>query len=128
MEPALNAFFMALAAGAMIFVSVHELLPMAARLGNLAFFGGGLALTLPVYLLLRWLVPRLTAACGRLDWVSVGPTGAPMPLGTGWRSCEAPEIAAFPGWHHPCPEAGNIAEEVAHGSVVHARVCRCPAR
>jgi ZIP family zinc transporter len=57
MEPALNAFFMALAAGAMIFVSAHELLPMAARLGNLAFFGGGLALTLPVYLLLRWLVP-----------------------------------------------------------------------
>jgi ZIP family zinc transporter len=57
MEPALNAFFMALAAGAMIFVSVHELLPMAARLGNLAFFGGGLALTLPVYILLRWLVP-----------------------------------------------------------------------
>jgi ZIP family zinc transporter len=57
MEPALNAFFMALAAGAMIVVSMHELLPMAARLGNLAFFGGGLALTLPVYILLRWLVP-----------------------------------------------------------------------
>ena len=34
LEPALNAFFIALAAGAMIFVSVHELLPMAARFGN----------------------------------------------------------------------------------------------
>jgi ZIP family zinc transporter len=57
MEPALNAFFMALAAGAMIFVSVHELVPMAARLGNLPLFGAGLALSVPVYGVLRWVVP-----------------------------------------------------------------------
>ncbi len=57
LEPALNAFFIALAAGAMIFVSVHELLPMAARLGNLPLFGGGLALSVSVYILLRSIVP-----------------------------------------------------------------------
>jgi ZIP family zinc transporter len=55
--PGLNAFLMALAAGAMIFVSVHELLPMAARLGHLPHFGAGLALSVPVYALLRWMVP-----------------------------------------------------------------------
>lgn len=56
-QPALNAFFIAVAAGAMIFVSVHELLPMATRLGNLPFFAGGVALSAPVYALLRWIVP-----------------------------------------------------------------------
>jgi ZIP family zinc transporter len=57
LQPALNAVFMALAAGAMIFVSLHELLPMAARFGNLLLFGVGLALSVPVYALLRWIVP-----------------------------------------------------------------------
>jgi ZIP family zinc transporter len=55
--PGLNAVLMALAAGAMIFVSVHELLPMAARFGNLPLFGAGLALSVPVYALLRAIVP-----------------------------------------------------------------------
>jgi ZIP family zinc transporter len=55
-EPALNAFLMALAAGAMIFVSVHELLPMAARFKNLPLFGAGLALSIAVYVLLRMIV------------------------------------------------------------------------
>jgi ZIP family zinc transporter len=57
LQPALNAVFMALAAGAMIFVSLHELLPMAARFGNLLLFGVGLGLSVPVYVLLRWIVP-----------------------------------------------------------------------
>jgi ZIP family zinc transporter len=57
LEPALNAFFMAVAAGAMIFVSVHELLPMAARYRNVTLFGAGLALSVPVYLLLRSIIP-----------------------------------------------------------------------
>jgi ZIP family zinc transporter len=57
LQPALNALFIALAAGAMMFVSVHELLPMAARFGNLLLFGIGLALSIPVYLLLRLIVP-----------------------------------------------------------------------
>jgi ZIP family zinc transporter len=56
-EPALNAIFIAVAAGAMIFVSLHELLPMAARFGNLPLFGAGIALSVPVYALLRWIVP-----------------------------------------------------------------------
>jgi ZIP family zinc transporter len=57
LEPDLNALFMALAAGAMIFVSGHELLPMAARFANPLLFATGLGLSVPVYLLLRWLVP-----------------------------------------------------------------------
>jgi ZIP family zinc transporter len=52
-DPALNAFFMALAAGAMIFVSAHELLPMALRLGMPHLFGAGLALSVPIYLVLH---------------------------------------------------------------------------
>jgi ZIP family zinc transporter len=56
-QPALNALFIALAAGAMIFVSVHDLLPMAARFGNLPLFAAGLALSVPVYALLRLILP-----------------------------------------------------------------------
>jgi ZIP family zinc transporter len=55
--PSLNAFFMALAAGAMVFVSMHELMPMASRFGHLPLFGVGLAVSVPVYLVLRWIVP-----------------------------------------------------------------------
>lgn len=54
--PGLNALFMAVAAGAMLFVSVHELLPMALRFGRLHLFGAGLALSVPVYLLLDVLI------------------------------------------------------------------------
>jgi ZIP family zinc transporter len=55
-EPGLNALFMAVAAGAMLFVSVHELLPMALRVGRLPLFGAGLALSVPVYVLLDVLI------------------------------------------------------------------------
>ena len=51
--PALNPYFMAFAAGAMIFVSVHELVPMARRYGNLPLFGVGLASSAVVYLILN---------------------------------------------------------------------------
>ncbi|MCZ7566544.1 MAG: ZIP family metal transporter [Burkholderiales bacterium] len=54
--PALNAFFLAFAAGAMLFVSVHELLPMARRYGWFPLFVAGGALSVPVY----WLLARLT--------------------------------------------------------------------
>jgi ZIP family zinc transporter len=54
--PGLNAFFMAVAAGAMLFVSLHELVPMALRSGRLHLFGAGLTLSVPVYLLLAVLV------------------------------------------------------------------------
>ncbi len=51
-EPGLNSYFMAFAAGAMIFVSLHELFPMARRYGHLWWFGGGAALSVAVHRLL----------------------------------------------------------------------------
>ncbi|HET7688416.1 MAG TPA: ZIP family metal transporter [Candidatus Macondimonas sp.] len=45
--PALNAHFMAFAAGAMIFVSLHELVPMARRYRNMAMFAAGMLLSAP---------------------------------------------------------------------------------
>jgi ZIP family zinc transporter len=53
--PALNAHFLALAAGAMLFVSVHELVPLARRYGNPGFFCVGLVLSALVYALLAGL-------------------------------------------------------------------------
>jgi ZIP family zinc transporter len=48
-SPSLNGYFMAFAAGAMLFVSFHELAPMARRYGRLAWFGSGLALSVIVH-------------------------------------------------------------------------------
>jgi ZIP family zinc transporter len=50
--PFLNAHFMAVAAGAMLFVSIHELLPMARRYRHIALFLGGVSLSVVVYGLL----------------------------------------------------------------------------
>jgi ZIP family zinc transporter len=50
--PGLNAHFMAFAAGAMTFVSVHELFPMARRYRLPWRFGAGMVLSVLVYLLL----------------------------------------------------------------------------
>lgn len=57
-HPALNPLFMAFAAGAMIFVSVHELLPMAWRLRKTHLFIIGAILSVFVYALLAALVPE----------------------------------------------------------------------
>lgn len=51
-HPALNAYFMAFAAGAMIFVSLHELVPMARRYGRIGWFAAGLLLSVAVHQLL----------------------------------------------------------------------------
>lgn len=51
-DPNLNAYFMAFAAGAMIFVSLHELVPMARRYGKMRWFGAGLLSSLVVHRLL----------------------------------------------------------------------------
>lgn len=51
-KPSLNAYFMAFAAGAMIFVSLHELVPMARRYGRIGWFAAGLALSVIVHRLL----------------------------------------------------------------------------
>jgi len=51
-DPALNAYFMAFAAGAMIFISIHELVPMAHRYRRPAWFIAGIILSIVVYRLL----------------------------------------------------------------------------
>ena len=51
-SPGLNGHFMAFAAGAMLFVSFHELVPMARRYGRIGWFGAGLALSIAVHRLL----------------------------------------------------------------------------
>jgi len=54
--PTLNPYFMAFAAGAMIFVSLHELVPMARRYGRLPLFAVGLGLSIVVYLILIMII------------------------------------------------------------------------
>jgi ZIP family zinc transporter len=54
--PKMNAHFMAFAAGAMLFVSIHELVPMARRYRHFLLFLGGVGLSVLVY----WLLERLT--------------------------------------------------------------------
>ena len=56
-HPAINPLFMAFAAGAMVFVSLHELLPMAQRYRKIHLFAGGAILSVIAYALLSWLVP-----------------------------------------------------------------------
>jgi ZIP family zinc transporter len=51
-RPALNAWFIGFAAGAMLFVSLHELAPMAHRYGKLAWFAAGVALSIVTHRLL----------------------------------------------------------------------------
>jgi len=51
-SPGLNAYFLAFAAGAMLFVSFHELVPMARRYGRMTWFGGGILLSIAVHQML----------------------------------------------------------------------------
>jgi metal-dependent hydrolase (beta-lactamase superfamily II)/zinc transporter ZupT len=55
--PALNAHFLAFAAGAMIFISIHELIPMARRYRHVGLFVCGVLLSALVY----WLLADITA-------------------------------------------------------------------
>lgn len=59
--PALNAAFLALAAGAMLYVSAHELVPMARRYGHGGLFAAGAALGAAVYAVLLWITVTVTA-------------------------------------------------------------------
>jgi ZIP family zinc transporter len=52
LAPALNAHFMAFAAGAMLFVSIHELIPMARRYRHISLFLLGMIFSVIVYGLL----------------------------------------------------------------------------
>jgi ZIP family zinc transporter len=56
--PALNPLFMSFAAGAMIFVSIHELFPMAIRYKKLKLFILGIILSISAYLVLGILIPE----------------------------------------------------------------------
>ena len=60
--PALNAHFLALAAGAMLFVSVHELVPMAKRYRHPGSFVLGASVSVLVYIGLAGLTARMAAA------------------------------------------------------------------
>lgn len=48
-RPALNAQMLAFAAGAMLYVAIHELLPMAREHGHLRFFALGAGMSVPVF-------------------------------------------------------------------------------
>jgi ZIP family zinc transporter len=50
--PSLHAHFLAFAAGAMLFVSMHELLPMAKSYRRIGLFAGGMIISLLIYGLL----------------------------------------------------------------------------
>jgi zinc transporter, ZIP family len=56
-HPMLNPLFMAFAAGAMVFISVHELLPMAKRYHKIHLFILGALISILVYVLLAALIP-----------------------------------------------------------------------
>lgn len=56
--PALNPLLLSFAAGAMTFVSIHELVPMARLYGELSAFVAGAGLSIPVYLGLMMLFPH----------------------------------------------------------------------
>ena len=57
-DPSLVPLFMAFAAGAMIFVSLHELVPMAKQYGRLEYFGIGVTASVGVYTALVFLLPE----------------------------------------------------------------------
>ena len=56
--PSLNPLFMAFAAGAMVFISIHELLPMAHKYKRTSLFILGIVLSMVVYLLLGVFIPE----------------------------------------------------------------------
>jgi ZIP family zinc transporter len=55
-RPDLNAVFLAFAAGAMVFVSLHELMPAARQYGRITLFAVGIGFSALTYLILAWLV------------------------------------------------------------------------
>ena len=57
-HPMLNPLFMAFAAGAMVFVSLHELLPMARRYHRIPLFALGMTISAVVYALLALAIPE----------------------------------------------------------------------
>jgi zinc transporter ZupT len=60
--PGLDAAFLAFAAGAMIYVSVDELYPMARRLGHVTLFAAGACLAVATTALLHIAIPSCRPA------------------------------------------------------------------
>jgi ZIP family zinc transporter len=58
LNPALIPFFLSFAAGAMIFVSIHELVPMAKRYGYIHIFMLGIMISVLVNAMLALLLPE----------------------------------------------------------------------
>jgi ZIP family zinc transporter len=58
LDPGLNPHFMAVAAGAMIFISFHELYPMARRYGKVRLFAAGTGISIVAYALLALAIRR----------------------------------------------------------------------
>ena len=59
-RPELNAWLLAFAAGAMLYVAVHELIPMAREHGHPKVFAIGAAASVAVFLALRLLIDTLS--------------------------------------------------------------------
>ena len=57
-QPGLNAIFLAFAAGAMIFISVHELLPLVRTYQRRGWFAAGMVLSVLTYVLLATTLPE----------------------------------------------------------------------
>ena len=84
--PSLNARFVALAAGAMLFISIHELVPLAKRYRQPRLFLGGAALSALIYAFLARVTYHLTpgeresppggaGSCRRSAWEGELPAG-----------------------------------------------------
>jgi ZIP family zinc transporter len=58
LHPALNPLFMAFAAGAMIFVSIHELIPIARKYQQTGAFIAGSVISVAIYSLLTYMIPE----------------------------------------------------------------------
>jgi ZIP family zinc transporter len=56
LAPSLNAHFMSVAAGVMVFVSIHELIPLARRHRHVELFLGGIGLSVVVYVVLARMI------------------------------------------------------------------------
>ena len=67
LAPALNAHFMAFAAGAMLFVSIHELIPMARRYRRVGLFTLGMIFSVLVYGLLVITISRAALATANTE-------------------------------------------------------------
>jgi ZIP family zinc transporter len=72
LAPALNAHFMAFAAGAMLFVSIHELIPMARHYRHIGLFFSGAILSVLVYGLLARITIGQRVEIGRINSLEAG--------------------------------------------------------